>query len=199
MPRNMFAGACALVLIFGAAAVAQQPLRVHGMIASMDGPTLTLAQENGPDLAIKVADNAQIYGSEPAKVADIKVGDFIAVVGMPQPDGSEKASSVTIFAEAMRGIGEGSRPWDRPGTNMTNATVDSVVAGVDGRVIMLKYKDGEKKIITSPDTVMRVYVPADRSELTAGAKIAIPRAEKQPDGGLVTARVYVGRNGVVPQ
>ena len=199
MRKWAFVRACALVLLFGTAATAQQPLRVHGTIASMDGSTLTLTQESGPDLTIKVADNAQIYSSEPAKVADIKVGDFIAVVGLPQPDGSEKASNVTIFAEAMRGIGEGSRPWDRPGTNMTNATVDSTVAGVDGQAITLKYKDGEKKIVAGPDTIMRVYVPGDRSELKAGAKIAIPRAEKQPDGSLVTARIYVGRSGVVPQ
>ena len=30
---------------------------------------------------------------------------------------------------------------------MTNATVDTTVAGVDGQVLTVKYKDGEKKIV----------------------------------------------------
>jgi hypothetical protein len=44
-----------------------------------------------------------------------------------------------IFSEAQRGTGEGHRPWDRPNTTMTNATVDTTVAGVDGQVLMVKY------------------------------------------------------------
>ena len=82
---------------------------------------------------------------------------------------------------------------------MTNGTVGTTVAGVDGRVLTVKYKDGEQKIIVGPDAVIRAYVPGDMSELKPGAHIAIVRADKMPDGTLQTGRINVGRDGVVPQ
>jgi Domain of unknown function (DUF5666) len=205
------AGASAASLLFATSlalapkpAVAQQPpqapppVRVAGTIESVNGSSFVLKQKDGSDVTVKVADKAQIFGAEPAKVADIKTGDYIAVGATPQPDGSQKAILVTIFAETMRGVGEGFHPWDRPNTTMTNATVDTTVAGVDGQVVTVKYKDGDKRIIIGSDAEVRRYVPSDSTELKAGAHIALPRAEKQPDGSLQTARIYVGRNGVMP-
>ncbi len=91
-----------------------------------------------------------MFGVVKATLADIKPGTFIGVGAMPQPDGSQKAIRVMIFAEVQRGTGEGHRPWMQPGSTMTNATVDTTVAGVDGQVLMVKYKDGEKKIVVPP-------------------------------------------------
>ena len=112
---------------------------------------------------------------------------------------SQRAIQVTVFADVQRGLGEGHRPWNRPNSTMTNATVDSTVAGVDGQVVMVKYKDGEKKIIVPPDTAILAYVVGDKSELKPGADIAIINATKNPDGTLAAARVNIGRGGVVPQ
>jgi hypothetical protein len=181
------------------AAHAQQPQRVRGTIESVDGSTLVIKQGEGPDVTVKLTDNVQVFGVVPATLADVKPGAFIAVGAMPQPDGSQKAIQVMIFAESQHGLGEGFRPWDRPGTTMTNATVDTTVAGVDGQEVTVKYKDGEKKIIIGKDAVIRAYVAGDKSELKPGAHIAIVRADKMPDGTLQTARINVGRDGVVPQ
>ena len=99
----------------------------------------------------------------------------------------------------MRGTGEGHRPWDlQPGSTMTNATVAQMVKSVDGDVITLKYKDGEKKIIVTPQTVIVTYVPGDKSELKPGAKIFIAAAAKKDDGTLEAAAISVGRDGIVP-
>jgi len=107
---------------------------------------------------------------------------------------------VTVLAESQRGLSEGHRPWDaRPNSTMTNGTVDQTVAGVDGRVVIVKYKDGEKKIIVPPDARILAYQAGDKSELKPGAHIAIVRAIKKPDGSLETNRVNVGRGEVVPQ
>ncbi len=141
----------------------------------------------------------QVFGVVPAKLADIKAGDFIGVGAMPQPDGSQKAIQIMIFAESQRGTGEGFRPWDRPGTTMTNGTVNTTAASVDGQTLTVKYKDGEQKIIVSPDATIRAYVIGDKAELKPGAHIAIVRADKAADGTLSTGRVNVGRDGVVPQ
>ncbi len=100
----------------------------------------------------------------PIKLSDVKVGSYIGVAAMPQSDGSQKAISVSIFPEAARGVGEGFRPWDvRPNSSMTNATVAESVAGNDGQTLLVKYKDGEKKIIVSPDTPIVTTVAGDKS------------------------------------
>ena len=196
--KRTFAG-IAVIAALASPALSQQPQRVRGTIESVTGSTLVIKQGEGPDVTVKLTDNVQVFGVVPATLADVKTGAFIGVGAMPQPDGSQRAIQVMIFAESQRGTGEGFRPWDRPGTTMTNATVDATVAGGDSQVVTLKYKDGEKKIIIGKDAVIRAYVVGDKSELKPGAHIAIVRADKMPDGTLQTARINVGRNGVVPQ
>jgi hypothetical protein len=197
--KRMFAGIAVIAALAAVPALAQQPQRVRGTIESVDGSTLVIKQGEGPDVTVKLTDNVQVFAVVPATLADVKPGAFIGVGAMPQPDGSQKAIQVMIFAESQRGLGEGFRPWDRPGTTMTNATVDTAVAGVDGQEVTVKYKDGEKKITIGKDVVIRAYVAGDKSELKPGAHIAIVRADKMPDGTLQTARINVGRDGVVPQ
>ena len=197
--KRMFAAIAVTAALAAVTALAQQPQRVRGTIESVDGSTLVIKQGEGPDVTVKLTDNVQVFGVAPATLADVKTGAYIGVGAMPQPDGSQKAIQVMIFAESQRGLGEGFRPWDRPGTTMTNATVDSTAAGVDGQEVTVKYKDGEKKIIIGKDAVIRAYVASDKSELKPGAHIAIVRADKMPDGTLQTARINVGRAGVVPQ
>jgi hypothetical protein len=184
--------------VLPALAQAPQVVRVRGTIQSVDGPVLIIRQGEDPDIRVKLTDDAQIFGVAPATLADVKPGAFIGVGATPQPDGSQKAIQVMIFAESQRGTGEGFRPWDRPNTTMTNGTVDAAVSGVDGQVVTVKYKDGEQRIIIGPDTVIRAYVPSDRAELKPGAHVAILRAERLPDGALQTARVNVGRAGIEP-
>ena len=103
-----------------------------------------------------------------------------------------------IFAEVQRGTGEGHRPWIHPNSTMTNATVQTAVAAVDGQTVIVKYRDGEKKIVVPPEATIRAYVVGDKSELKPGAAILITQAVKKPDGTLETSRVNVGRDGIVP-
>jgi len=180
------------------AASAQQPtvVPVIGQIQGVDANLLVLKTQAG-EQKVALGNNVVVWGLEKASVSDIPKGAFIGVGATPQAGGSQKAIRVIIFAEAMRGTGEGHRPWTRPNTTMTNATVDTTVSGVDGQNIMVKYKDGEKKIIIGPDAVIRKYVAGDKSELKPGAHVGI-NANKQPDGSLQTARVNVGRGDVIP-
>jgi len=122
----------------------------------------------------------------------------VGVTSMPQPDGSLRALEVHIFPEAMRGTGEGHYPWDlRPQSMMTNANVEQVGATVDGRMLTLKYKDGEKKIFVPTDVPIVVYEVGDRTDLKPGAKVFIV-AVKQPDGTLEGRAWRVGRDGAAP-
>jgi hypothetical protein len=81
---------------------------------------------------------------------------------------------------------------------MTNATVDTTVAGVDGQVLLVKYKGGEQRIIIGPDATIQAYVVGDRGELKPGANIAINAANQKADGMLEASRVNVGRGDVQP-
>jgi hypothetical protein len=204
IPMKSFVfGAAGLALVLAATpSFAQQPqqVRVRGTIEAVDGPVLTvLSRDHQATYKIKVADNASVRGIVKAPLSDIKENSFIGVTGMPQPDGSQKAIEIHIFPEAMRGTGEGHRPWDLvPNSTMTNATVARQVKGVQGDEITLKYKDGEKKIVIVPQTVIVTYVPGDKSELKPGAKIFIAAAQKKDDGTLEAAAISVGRDGLAP-
>jgi len=130
-----------------------------------------------------------------ASLADIKPGVFVGVGATPQPDGSQQAIRVVIFPESMRGLGEGHRPWDRPGTTMTNATVDTAVTNVDGQTLNVKYKGGEKKIIVRPDAAILTFVNSDKSELKPGANVSLG-GTVDAKGAIETNRVTVARGGV---
>ena len=127
------------------------------------------------------------------------MGDYIGSGATPQPDGSQKAIEVHIFAASMRGQGDGHRPWNgAPNSTMTNGAVDSTVSGVEGHVLVVKYKDGDKKIIVGPSVPVQRLVVSDRNELKAGAAVAAAAATKQPDGTFTAARIDVGRGDAVP-
>jgi hypothetical protein len=187
-------------LVFAASTTwAQDTVRVRGTIERVEGQTLVVKSRDGAELKVVLPDNALIVAIVKASLSDIKQGSFVGVTGMPQADGSQKAVEVHIFPEAMRGTGEGHRPWDlRPQSTMTNANVEQTVAGVDGHTLTLKYKDGEKKIIVLPETAIVTYMPGDKSELKPGVKIFIAAANKQPDGTLQAPRVNFGKDGLTP-
>jgi hypothetical protein len=174
------------------------PVRVRGTIERADGGTYFVKSRDGSELKLKLAPNGAVAAVVEAKLADIKEGSFVGVAALPLADGSQKALEVHIFPEAMRGTGEGHRGWDlQPSSTMTNGNVNKTMASSDGQVLMLKYKDGEKKIVVPAGVPIVSYGPGDVSELKPGAKIFVGAAKKLPDGSLETTRINVGR-GIAP-
>src|SRR5260370_34751611 len=153
----------------------------------------------GP-VPLQLADNAVIVARVKASAADIKPGDYVASGGVPQPDGTQKAVELRIFPESMRGNGDGHRPgWPgAPNGTMTNGAVGQTVSSVDGPVLTVKYKDGEKKLIVGPSVPVQRLEISDRSDLKSGAAVAAAAATKQPDGTFTPLRIDVGRGGVLP-
>ncbi len=185
----------------GSMAWAQQPptVRIRGTIEAVDGPLLAVKSREGTDMKVRVTDNVAVFGVANIAISEIKPGSYIGVSAMPEPDGTQKALAVHIFPESQRGVAEGFRPWDlRPNSTMTNATVATTVAGTDGQNILVKYKDGEKKVVVPPGTPIVTFLPGDRSELKPGAKIIIFGATRKDDGTLEANRVNVGRDGITP-
>ena len=182
-------------------AIAQQPptpSRVRGTIEAVDGDVLAVKSRGGEDVKLHMTGDINVVGISKISLAEVKVGSFIGTTTVPGPDGSQNAVEVHVFPEAMRGTGDGSRPYDlRPNSTMTNATVAESVVGNDGHTLMIKYRGGEKKVVVSPETPVVTYVPADKSDLKPGAKV-IAFMKKLPDGSYETDRVSVGRDGLTP-
>ena len=189
----------AISVTLAAPALAQETVRVRGAIERIDGSTLYVKTRDGADLKIALADKPVFTAIIPATLADLKPSTYVGSAAMPGPDGSLSAVEVHIFPEAMRGTGEGHRPWDGGAqATMTNANVETAVAGVDGQMLTLKYKDGEKKLLVTPKTAIVSFAPGDRAEVRPGTKIFIAAAQKQPDGSLLATRISYGRDGLTP-
>ncbi|MCR6735547.1 MAG: hypothetical protein NVV83_16365 [Afipia sp.] len=193
----------ALLLSSSYAFAQQSPVssntRVRGTVESLDGETLHVKSREGADVTLHLPQSAGVAGVAKMSLADVKVGSYIGVTSVPDSDGSQKAVEVHVFPEAMRGAGDGTRPWDlKPNSNMTNGAVDDrTVAANDGHTLTVRYKGGERKVLVTPDTTVVTFVPAARSDIKAGTPV-FAIATKKPDGTLDVARLSIGRDGVSP-
>src|ERR1700731_184432 len=198
MQRTFAAASLALVCAMSSAS-AQETVRIRGTVERIEGPVYVVKNRDGAELKLTVTDNPLFVAIAPSTMADIKPGTFVGSAGTMQPDGTQKAIEVHIFPESMRGTGEGHYDWDlKPNTKMTNGNVEQSVSAVDGQMLSVKYKDGEKKLVVTPETVVVSYVPGNKDEIKPGTKIFVAAAKKQPDGTMQTPRITYGRNGAGP-
>ena len=200
--RHTFVGVSAFaVLLIASIAWAQNPdiVRVRGTIASVNGQTLDVKGRDGAPIQVKLAEDVKVLAVDRKSMADVKQGVFVGITAMPLPDGTQKAVEIHIFPEALRGTGEGHRPWDlMPNSTMTNANIESAVASSDGQELVLKYKDGEKKFIVPANVEVVMFALAAVADLKPGEKIFVVAGKKQADGSILAPSIVVGRNGVNP-
>lgn len=191
-------GTVAITFLFATTTHAQQPGRIRGQIEKVDGATYVLKARDGTTLNVKLSDDARVSALEKASLADIKNDTFIGIAGMPKPDDSIEAFSIHIFLPAQRGVvPDRHGPWDaRRNSTMTNAYVTSIVKDKDGETLTVKYKDGEKKIVVTPQTMIAAAAPGNKDELKAGAQIIIFGWDKQTDGSILAKTLYVGRSAM---
>lgn len=175
-----------------------QPTRVRGTIEKVEGHVLSVKSREGNDIRIQTGEKTGIVGLKKITLADVPPNAFVGVAALPQADGTQKAVSIHIFPESSRGFNEGSRAYDvRPNSSMTNGAVASRVKSTEGDVLTITYKDGEKKIIVTPETPIVRFEPGDFSELRQGAKI-VATVQDRADGTKEAVRINVGRDGITP-
>jgi len=199
LTMRIIAAAAVLAALGLSGASGQQTVRIRGTIEKVDGNTVVVKATDGTEHTLTLTASAAIVGVVKASLAEIKPGSFVGSAAMPQPDGSQKALEVHIFAETQRGTGEGHRPYTIPNSTMTNGTVGDMVSATGEGSLTVKYKDGEKKIVVPPGVPIVRYEIGDRGELKPGVHITALNAVKKPDGSIEAPRLNVGRDGLVPQ
>ena len=182
----------------GGAAADDDTQRIRGTITQVDGPTLTIATREGATVRVTLKPGARVAAVVPAELAAAKPGSFVGTAAVPQADGTLKAQEVLIFPEAMRGVGEGHRPWDlTPDSTMTNATVEATVAAASGHELTLTYQGGQQRLVVPPGTPIVTLEPGDEKLLQPGNHVFLG-ASPDGAGGFSATRIMVGKDGLVP-
>jgi hypothetical protein len=169
---------------------------LNGEISSISGSDL-IVQSNSGAVVVKLARETIIRGEVPLKFSDISSGMYVGAAATKQPDGTFRASRLHIFSEDQRGTGEGHRPLSsepQSGATMTNANVETVedvaVQNVQGRMLTLKYKGGEIKVVVPPDTPVVKRIVGDRKLLTTGSTVSVT-GRRADDGNIAAAQITV--------
>jgi len=194
MTRRTFgAVGCALAFTM-TPSIAQQPFHISCTIEKVDGQVLMFTSCEGANLFVEMADNmvtmadnVHLTGTVAGSLADIKPGVYMSVVPRPQDDGiisrllaavfPQEAIVIHIFRDWQRGTAEGWGPY-----HLEPGSTDMSVARVDGRVVTVKYKDGDRKVIVMPETFIFRYVEGTKDDLKPGQKVHLFNAIKKPDG-----------------
>jgi hypothetical protein len=205
MMRLQLLKACALLALTTAPVLAQSgaggqpgPARVRGTVDAVSGDSLDVTVRGGNKVHVVVPAKVRTTYVIPAKMSDIQPNSYIGTAAAPQPDGTLKALEVQVFPPSMRGIGEGSRPYDLEGggSTMTNGTIGTLV-GTKDRVATVKYGNEEKKVLIPDDVPVISYEPTDRSALKVGAKVVI-NGQRSADGTVTAASISIGKGGLTP-
>lgn len=180
------------------AAQQSQSHRVRGVVERVEGRQLTVTSREGKIVPVQIGEKADVIGLEKISLSDIQPNDFVGVAATPLQDGSLKAISIHLFPETSRGFNEGSRPYDvRPYSSMTNGAIAEKIKSVNGDLVTVKFKGGEKTVVVTPESSIVRFEPGNLAELTPGARI-VATVTQRADGATEAVRILVGRNGLAP-
>ncbi|HKD27345.1 MAG TPA: hypothetical protein VKC66_15775 [Xanthobacteraceae bacterium] len=185
----------------------QQPQtqRVSGTIERVDGNTIYGKGPDGTAITLKLTDNVAVTAVLKATFADIKPGDYVGTGGVAQADGSQKAVELRIFPRPQADGGHYYEGWyGAPNGTMTNGfvqpagTVGSTLTGAGDPSVVVKYPQGEKRIVITANTHLVRNALGSKDDLKVGAVFRAQAATKQPDGTYTAGAIAVGRDGARP-
>ena len=193
--RKVVSAFAMVFALIGADAQAQTG-SLNGEILAIKGTDLSLQSSSGP-VNVKLASDTIIRAEVPVKFSDITPGMYVGATASKQPDGTFRASRLHIFSEDQRGTGEGHRPLGSApdsGQTMTNANVETVedvaVQNVQGRILTLRYKGGEIKVVVPDNTPVVKRIIGDRKLLTTGSAVSLTGRQFE-DGAIHASQITV--------
>jgi hypothetical protein len=174
---------------------AQTNVRVRGTITGLNGDVLMVKSRDGRDIQLNLAPDAQVVTTKATTLAEFKPGSYVGVTSLKGSDGRLVAKRVHALGPQ---VPSGHTAWDSiPDSLMTNANLTSTAQVSGGSELTLKYKDGEQKILVTPETEYFTFVPGSRADLKPGETI-FSGARVGDDGKFATQRVAVSKDGVKP-
>jgi hypothetical protein len=175
--------------------VAQTNVRVRGTITELKGDILMVKSRDGRDIQLHLAPDAQVVTTKATTLDEFKPGSYVGVTSVKGPDGRLVARRVHALGPQ---VPSGHMAWDSmPDSLMTNANLASTAQVSGGNELVLKYKDGEQKILVTRETEYFTFVPGSRADLKPGETI-FSGARVGDDGKFTTQRVAVSKDGVKP-
>lgn len=195
MKHALIVFAVVVSVLSATVADAQTQTRIRGTIHAVSGDVMAIKIADGKDLDIQVSDKTNIIFGQPLQLADIKLGDFIAVTSVKGKDGTLTAYDVRRM---LKPSNPGHRPFDgRDDQTMTNATVSATVQSANGRELAVSYEGGSQKIIVAESAVISALGPGQRSQLLPGSYVNA-LVEPGADGKLAARAIEVRKETPKP-
>ena len=143
-----------------------------------------------------------MYARTTSDLAHVTPNSFVGITSVKQPDGSQRATEIHIFPEALRGTGEGSRLMEQtsaggaPSTmtngavapsRMTNGTVGSTGGGT---TYTIQYQGGTQTIAIPAGVTVTAIAPSPTKPAVGSSVIVL--AKSGADGQKTTSAIMLG-------
>ncbi|GAC1427877.1 MAG: hypothetical protein NVSMB5_22660 [Candidatus Velthaea sp.] len=201
--------AAALILAAGlvsgaSVGAAPQTENLRGTIVSSNANSLTVKTASG-DVRVDLGPKVAFAGAVTGTTADIVPGKFLGIASVPGSS-TNRALEVVVFADSMRGVGEGDYPWDlsagslhssmtngtvsmkahstmtngtvamKPHSTMTNATVGKM-SGTAQKTITMNYKGGSRTLVVAENTPVVRLSPGTKALMVVGEPVFVVAAK----------------------
>jgi hypothetical protein len=167
---------------------------VSGVIASISGGTLFVTQSGGAATSVAVGKDTLILGRKSDTLDSIKPGEAMGVTSAQAADGSQTATAINVFPpELWQRVRKGQWKMDN-GLYMTNAQVERSSAGVQGRVLYMKYEMLTAAITVPNSAEIKRSVALGLADLKPGMSVMV-RGVAGADGLLAASLVSFDLKG----
>lgn len=178
-----------------ALAQAEQPLRLRGRIARLEGEVLVVALREGGEAAVRLPEGVPVGALRRVALGELLPGTPLGVVAEPV-EGGLRAVAVTVLPPTA--TRQFQSPWDlSAGSSMNNGAVEAVVQQAGAQELVLTINGRSVPVRLDAGTALVRPIPAARGDLRPGAAVFVA-ATRVADGGLVATRVTVEKDGVAP-
>jgi hypothetical protein len=170
------------------AMTSQNQVSISGTIGAINGSTVFVTAADGTATTVAIKADTLILGRKLATLASIQIGEALGVAATKADDGTLTATAINVFPpELWQRARKGQFPM-ASGQVMTNAQVDRLGAGVQGRMLFLKYEMLTAAIAVPESAEIHRSVALRLGDLMTGQSVAV-RGVAGPDGMLAASSV----------
>lgn len=176
----------AIALLLPSAVLAKpMTTRVQGEVVSVTGSSIAVATSHGTE-TIALGPKLRVLDLSKSSLDKVQNNSFIGTTVVPQPDGSYKSTEVHIFAEALRGMGQGFTKMNPSGSRMmanaavhvpvnmmANSTVHNVSASGGGKTISMTFPDRKITVHIPQDAPVSYISPASHALVEKGKNVLV--------------------------